>query len=195
VAQFRVQTASGGFAIEGIIFVEALSSEGKFGTTFAISSRSNYPSMNIYYTNNTEFPRVDKNWGYLVKDIQSGRIAQQFNVTVDNSAGDDLESVVQLVILVPADFKNILPIGGTGWNTGSKVTNEDGSTMITTTTTANPFVQDTYFTYTFSADAPTVTETQLYVFQTTTIYPDWDEEDYYAQIASALSEAGVEVVP
>jgi len=197
VAQFRVQTASGGFAIEGIIYVEALSSEGKFGTTYAISSRSNYPSMNIYYTNATiaQNPRLDQNWGYLVRDIPSGKIAQQFNVTVDNSSGFDLESIVKLIILVPADFTNVIPGGGVGWNSGGKVTNEDGSTMITTTTTDNPFDQGDFFTYTFTADAPTVTDVQLYVFQTTTIYPDWDEQNYYAQIASALSEAGVEVVP
>jgi len=195
VAQFRVQTASEGDTIEGIIYVEALSSEGKFGTAYAVTGLSTHPTVNIYYTTDPINPRNNNNWGYLVKDIQSGRDNKIFNVTLDNSSDNDLDSIVKLIILVPSDFSDVIPLGGSGWTTGTTVANEDGSTMITTQTTANPLTYDTFVTYQFRADAPVISETQLYVFQTTAIYPDWNEQNSFMQIASALSEAGVEVVP
>jgi len=131
-------------------------------------------------------------WGYLVKDIKSGTNDQKFNVTVDNSADYTLPSPVKLVILVPSDFTDVQPVGGTGWQLGSVLVNPDGSSVVTTQTTANSFADDTAIVYQFRADAPTISETKLYVFQTTAVYPDWTAG---IQIASALSEAGVEVIP
>ena len=43
----------------------------------------------------------------------------------------------------------------------------------------------------FSADAPIVNDDKLYVMQTTTVYPDYE----WLTLTSALSEAGIEVVP
>jgi len=197
VAQFRAKTQSNGDIMEGIIYVEALSSEGKFGTTYAVSSRSIYPTMNIYYTNATilQDPTLDQNWGYLIKDIPSGANDKIFNVTVENSSSIyELDSPVKLIIIVPSDFTDVKRIGGTGWQLGDLVTNPDGSSMITAQTTANTFAEDDVLIYQFSVDAPTVTQAELYVFQTTAIYPDWTGL-LEIQIASALSEAGVKVLP
>jgi hypothetical protein len=70
--------------------------------------------------------------------------------------------------------------------------NDDGSHVINVQTTLSDFVGSQV--YQFSANVPTVTDDKLYVFQTTTVYPDF-VEDAVIQLASALSEAGVEVVP
>jgi len=51
--------------------------------------------------------------------------------------------------------------------------------------------------FSFNATAPVVTEKSLYVFATTTFYPKWSIAitDSGPEIASAISEAGVMVIP
>ena len=66
--------------------------------------------------------------------------------------------------------------------------------MITAQTTEDTFPEEQFITYQFSANIPTVTEPELYVFQTTAVYPEWTSL-IEVQIASALSEAGVKVIP
>jgi len=108
---------------------------------------------------------------------------------------NSLSSPVQLIIIVPSDFSNVASSGSnTGWDPANIQNNPDGSVMITVQTTSSQFNKDTDLTYQFTADAPSVDDKELYVFQTTAIYPSWNSGDK-VQIASALSEAGVQVIP
>jgi hypothetical protein len=198
VGQFRLETdltAGGNDPIEGTVIIQALTSEGKLSTLYTFSAYKEHPTMNVYYTNDTSDPT--NNWTYLIKDLKSGTTNQVFNATVENSANNALTSEVQLIILLPADFSNVDAYGSnTGWDETIVITNPDGSKVINVNTTATSFAAESDLTYQFEADIPTVTDTKLYVFQTTAVYPQWSNVALkQVQIASALSEAGVEVDP
>jgi hypothetical protein len=194
IGQFRVKTEfdSTGGNIEAQMAIQALTSEGKLSAIYPVSMSATYPSINVFYTNSTDIPPTD--WTYLINNIPSSKVNQLFNATVQNASMNILASGVTLIILIPSDFTNVTPIGGTGWDAGTKVMNDDGSSAITASTTLSTFAGKTYKTYQFSANAPNVIEDKLYVFQTTTLYPTFNGTGN-VQLASALSEAGVEVVP
>jgi hypothetical protein len=131
----------------------------------------------------------------LVNNVKSGRTLQVFNATVENASTTSLNSPVKLIILVPSDFTNIASYGtNSGWTLPATIsTNPDGSHVITVQTSASSFATG-YKTYQFSATVPTVSDTKLYVFQTTSVYTNWVLTDA-VQTASALSEAGIQVIP
>jgi hypothetical protein len=194
VGQFRVET---NFKLTGttesVIIISALTSEGKLNVMYTISVFTNNPIVNAYYTSNPSDPL--NNWTYIISGIPSGKNDQIFNATIHNPVtGSPLASRVKLIILVPADFTNVFDItaGANGWDPADVFQNDDGSHVINVQTTLSDFVGSQV--YQFSANVPTVTDDKLYVFQTTTVYPDF-VEDAVIQLASALSEAGVEVVP
>jgi len=194
IKQFRVENKVSVNSVEGAIVVEALSSEGKMNVIYSVTAHALHPTMNVYYTDDPE--DATNNWGYLIENVQSGRNDKIFNATVENSSSNDLESRVVLIILLPKDFKDIKDVtnGSGGWNTAEIGQNPDLSWVLTVNRTSTTFGGNTDQTYQFSVDVPTVTETELYVFQTTAVYTDWTEQDDYIQIASALSEAAVQVV-
>ena len=202
VGQFRLTT---GFSAssnpeEVLIIIQALSSEGKLQTSYSISALNDFQTINMYYTDTPSNPAA--NWSYLIEDLPSGKTNQIFNATIENSSSDLLDSKIKLIILVPADFTNVGDVsdGSGGWEEAEIFENADGSHVISVETTASKFPatvdDDFYLVYQFNATNPTVTDTKLYVFQTTSIYPTsgWGGGDA-VQVASALSEAGVQVIP
>ena len=200
VAQFRVETefkTLGSDPVEGTFVIQALTSEGKMSTIYTISAFGSHPTINVFYTTDISIPYPTTDWGYLIDNIPSGKIGQIFNATVENSSDNDLTSEVILIILLPSDFTNVSEFGNSAdWDEPIIVTNPDGSNVITVNTTATTLVEKSQLIFQFQADVPVVSEKKLYVFQTTAIYPDWDDDFYdQIQLASALSEAGVQVVP
>lgn len=191
VAQFRVE-AKNSPTNEGQSFLlyQALTSEGKMSIAYTVATDASYPTINMYYTNNTASPT--ENWSYLIPDIPSGKVGQIFNATIENSSANDLTSKVKLVILVPIDFTSVVDVsfGSDGWQEASIDENPDGSTVITVISDSN-LAGPGYLTYQFSANVPTVESDKLYVFQTTSVYPEWTSG---LQLSSALSEAGVQVI-
>jgi len=195
VGNFRVQTKIDPPDYgQQFIIIQALSSEGKMATYYTISADAVHPTINTYYTDDPSDPT--NNWSYLIRNIPAGKIAQVFNATLENSSTNTLTSKIQLIILIPSDFINIIDVsnGSGGWEVASIVANPDESHIITVSTDTSPFGALAVQTYQFSADVPILSENKLYVFQTTTVYPSWNSGDN-TQIASALSEAGVQVVP
>lgn len=195
VGQFRVTTQGssiGSAPTELLTVVQALSSEGKLSVMYPMAAKSTYSTINVFYTPTPLTPTV--NWGYLIKDIPSGKTTQVFNATLENSSSAALNSKIRLIILVPNDFTEVTDVsaGTGGWDAASIYTNPDGSKVISVQTSSKPFNSGTQV-YKFSAKVPTVTETKLYVFQTTSVYVDWVLTDAL-QTASALSEAGVQVL-
>ena len=98
--------------------------------------------------------------------------------------------------MVPSDFTDVKDVtnGTGGWTNATIAENPDGSNVIKVETTADDFLLNSWKTFQFSADTPLVNDDKLYVFQTTTIYPTFNATGQ-TQLASALSEAGVEIVP
>ena len=196
VGQFRVEMdyKLQSVTSETIMIIQALTSEGKLSTLYTVSSSDAHPMINAYYTSDPTDPT--NNWTYLIEGIPSTKQDQLFNATVHNSASASLTSKIQLLILVPSDFTDVTDVsnGSDGWDVATIVENPDGSHIIKVTTTSSVLLGGTYKTYQFSADPPFVIEDKLYVFQTTTVYPTFNTGDEI-QLASALSEAGVEVVP
>lgn len=197
VGQFRVEIEHGASGTtEALTMIHALTSEGKMTALYSMLASTAHATINTFYTNNTSDPL--NNWGYLIKDIPSGRTNQIFNATLQNASNNIHQSPVQMIILVPSDFTNIIDVtngtGGSGWNTASIVANPDKSHVITVQTSADTLGAYEYWTYQFSANAPAVSDPQLYVMQTTTVYPDFNSGEEL-QLASALSEAGVSVIP
>lgn len=196
VAQFRVtsQGSSIGTApTEFLFLIQALSSEGKLSVNYPVAAKSTFSTINVFYTSDPLNPST--NWGYLIKNIPSGKITQIFNATVENASITSHNSKVKLIILIPSDFTNVIDVtaGTGGWDNAVISSNPDGSHVITVQTSAKPFTTG-FKTFQFSATVPTVSDTKLYVFQTTSIYVDWVLTDSL-QTASALSEAGVQVNP
>jgi hypothetical protein len=195
VGQFRVEIDLKQSALyESGYTVQALTSEGKLSTTYTVlSSGTLFPLINTFYTNNTAAPAT--NWTFIIENIKSSTNNQIFNATIQNG-GSTMLSGVTLLILVPADFTNIQDVsdGSGGWNDAAIDQNPDGSHIITVSTTLSSFIGGDIKTYQFSADIPTVSDDKLYVFQTTAIYPLFTGAGK-SQLASSLSEAGVEIVP
>jgi hypothetical protein len=198
VGQFRVETdfQRTGTA-ESLMVIQALTSEGKLSTIYTISGNAAHPLINAFYSKSLTDPLP--NWGYVIRDIPSEKQDQLFNATVYNSAiGTILSSQIQLIILVPSDFTDVTDVGinddTDGWNNAEISENPDGSHVISVLTNGTSLIGGFNATFQFSADAPLVNDDKLYVFQTTTIYPSFTTGDAI-QLASALSEAGVEVVP
>jgi len=181
--------------LEAPIFVESLTSEGKLLAIYTITSDEKYPTMNIFYTDDISDPL--NNWTYKFDNVPSGQ-RTQFNATVQNSSEEnDLTTEVALTIFIPKDFTNISADSQTGWDDVVVVSNPDASHFIKVNTTAISFPKNTYKNFSFNVTAPVVTENSLYVFATTTFYPRWAtaSTDPGPEIASAISEAGVMVVP
>jgi len=181
--------------LESPIFVESLTSEGKLLAIYTITSDEKYPTMNIFYTDNISDPL--NNWTYKFENIQSGQ-RTQFNATVQNSSTNrDLTTEVALAIFIPRAFTNPNAVSQTGWDDVVIVKNPDNSHFIKVNTTATSFAKNTYLNFSFNVTAPVVTEKSLYVFATTTFYPKWSiaSQDSGPEIASAISEAGVMVIP
>ncbi|MFQ5761816.1 MAG: hypothetical protein ACE5PO_02160 [Candidatus Bathyarchaeia archaeon] len=172
------------------IYIEALTSEGKFTLTHTVSLGNTFPTMSLYYTGNPSNPNSD--WKFIMPDIPGGA-PRTFNVTVENtSTNDPLPSSVLLQIIVPMDFDNVTanPVQS-GWNTPTLLENPDGSTLITVQTSATSIPEGSIYVFQFDATPPTVSSPFIFVFTTTTVYPEWTD----IRVASAISEAAVVVVP
>jgi hypothetical protein len=195
VQQFRVETDFDvGASAEVATVIQALTSEGKLSVMYTISAVDIGPMVNAYYSTDATNSTTAKNtWTYLVEGIPSAKNDQIFNATVENSRDDeDLDSDVKMIILVPSDFTDIKEYGSnTDWDTASIEENPDGSHIISVETAFGTLFGAQAKTFQFSADAPVVNDDKLYVMQTTTIYPGYSG----LKLASALSEAGIEVVP
>ena len=201
VGQFRViiDVKAGNLdLLEAPIMIEALTSEGKLTIMYNISIKFDYPTLNVYYTTDpTSSASPDSNWGYRLAGIQSG-IWKIFNATVENSSPTyvlqpNATARIKMTILIPSDFTHETMCNcpfNSDWTIEDPIVNPDGSVFLAAI--ANEFLGvNSDITFQFNATAPTVSNDSLYVFQTTTYYPGWDKP----QITSALSEAGVEVVP
>ncbi|MFB5628082.1 MAG: hypothetical protein ACE5R5_07790, partial [Nitrosarchaeum sp.] len=93
VGQFRVTSQGssiGSAPTELLTAVQALTSEGKLNTMYPMAAKSTYSTMNVYYTPTPLTPTV--NWGYLIKDIPSGKTTQVFNATLENTSSAALNS-------------------------------------------------------------------------------------------------------
>jgi len=204
VGQFRVTTdvkAGSRDLLESPIMIEALTSEGKLTIMYNISINATYPTLNVYYTTDPTSPATpDANWGYNLAGITSG-IWKIFNATVENSSASDVltpsaTARVKITVLIPSDFTHNVQCdapqcaANSDWTIDAPIVNPDGSVFLAATA-INSLGVNSDITFQFNATAPTVSNDSLYVFQTTTYYPGWDKP----QITSALSEAGVEVVP
>lgn len=194
VGQFRVEIdLKSQNLFENIVLIQALTSEGKLSVQYTIASDDTHPLINAFYSTSASSPTTT--WTYILEDLKSQKNDQIINATIQNS-GSTMFSKVKLLILVPADFTDIQDItnGTGGWNAASIFQNPDGSNVIKVETSSSSFLGGTSKTYQFSVDNPLVNEDKLYVFQTTTIYPSFTGTGQ-SQLASALSEAGVEVIP
>lgn len=194
LTEFKVQSTK-----ESLVIIQALTSEGKLNVVYTLSADPSHPLINAFYMNPVLIhptPILPTSWGYLVKSIPSLKDNQIFNATIENAADNTLNSVVKMLILVPADFTDIIDVtnGTNGWNKATIVENPDHSHVIKVQTSSNSLSGGVYKTYQFSADAPFVNDVKLYVFQTTTLYPTFTGGTKI-QTASALTEAGVEVIP
>jgi hypothetical protein len=196
IGQFRIQTDFKSQNLyENIITIQALTSEGKLYTQYTVASDDSHPLINAFYTTDVADPTA--NWTYVLEGIPGNTVGQIFNTTIQNTAKNtNMFSKVKLLILIPSDFTNVLDVtnGTGGWDQAEIVENPDKSHVIKVQTTVALFAKITSKTYQFSADTPLVNDDKLYVFQTTTIYPTFNSTGQ-TQLASALSEAGVEVVP
>jgi hypothetical protein len=199
VGQFRVLTEIEGntITLESPIMIEALSSEGKLTITYNISTDPTLPTLNVFYTKDPDniIGGSNENWGYQIESIESGTVTI-FNATVENTSANVLLPVgtrVAMTILIPSDFTHSTMCTGcdnSAWNIEAPLVNPDGSVFLKVES-VNNLAADGHITFQFNATAPEVANDSLYVFQTTSYYPGWDEP----QITSALSEAGVEVIP
>jgi len=201
VAQFRVtiDVREGNLELERPLMIEALTSEGKLSVLYNISMDANFPTINAFYTKDPNDPigASNENWGYHIDDVPSGS-HRMYNATVENTSDNkELEPAgtpkIAITILIPADF-TYEPIctgcDNSDWTNETTITNPDGSVFIKAVSSA-ALGPDSHITYQFNATAPTVASNSLYVFQTTTYYPGWEEP----LITASLSEAGVEVIP
>lgn len=207
IVQFRATTpfikpGGAGIFYEQLVLIQALSSEGKLHAITSVSGRDvTFSTINMFYTSNPSSPTSpSSNWGYLIKNIPSGKVNQMFNATVENSSTISFDSKVKLVVLIPGDFTGISfsaamnsTNSAAGWGTPILTSNPDGSSVIAVETTSN-FGTSSPKVFQYRVTAPAVSDTKLYVFQTTTVYPNWTIPDA-VQIASAVSEAGVQVIP
>jgi len=200
VAQFRVtiDITKGSGNLESPLMVQALTSEGKLSILYNITIDAEYPTINAFYTADPLDPigDSDENWGYQIQGIKSGSHTV-FNSTVENTSDNELQlpsqARVAFTILLPTDFTyNTECVGcdNSKWEDLTSITNPDGSVFLKGVS-VGALSPNSFIVYQFNATAPIVTEDSLYVFQTTTYYPRWNQP----LITASLSEAGVEVVP
>jgi hypothetical protein len=199
VAQFTVEfdlSKTGSEGLSSDVIISALTSEGKLSATYNILTAGTFPLINAFYSTDVTNPATAaSSWTYILEGLNSNT-NYQFNATVQNVGSRDLGSKVTLIILVPAGFDNLAHVTSSGWDTSEPILeNPDNSHIIKVTTSASDFTSSAIETYKFTADTPTVTDDKLYVFQTTTVYPTFGGVDGESQLTSALSEAGVEVIP
>ena len=189
VYDFRVEIeGKNSLATEAPIYIEALTSEGKFILTYLSTYDSISPTINLFYTGNPSNPNSD--WKWTVENITGG-VVQTFNVTVQNS-GDTLDSYIKLLIIVPEDWTNVTASSGqSGWGTPTLEINFDGSTLITVDTTGTTIVAGNIRVFKFDAVPPVVSAPVIFVLVTTTVYPDTTS----VRVASAISETAVQIVP
>lgn len=161
-------------ALEMPVVMEAVTSEGKFVKPLATSVDSTYPTINLYYTKNPASPTTDQRYALL--NIASS-VKRTYNVTVYNSGKNDLNSKVNLLILLPAGWTDLAASNQTktGWDYSSQtITQEpDGSCLISISSTSSKLAGGSYLVYSFSATSPTVTKATLYTFMTTAYYPSF----------------------
>lgn len=176
--------------IEAPVFIEALTSEGKFVKVCMMTQASTYPCMNLYYTKEPTSPT--NNWGYVIAGVPKSS-SKTFNVTLYNSGSNALSSNASLNILTPAGWRNVAAASGQAggfWGTPVISSNIDGSSTIRVTSTATSFAAGAYKVFQFSATSPTVDKTALYKFPTISYYPAFP---YF--ISAANCEAIVVVTP
>jgi len=190
MVQFRVESKnSGPEMVETDLIIEALTSEGKLITLYAMSGESSFPTMNVYYSPDPAAPK--DNWTGMISNIPDG-VQTTYNATVHNlSATINLDAEVALSIMIPKDFTNVSANPQSAWDDIIILSNQDGSTLIKVNTTSTNFAGNRAEVFSFNATAPVVTTPKLYVFQTTTVYLACP----CSEISSALAEVGVEVVP
>jgi len=197
IVEFRVELKNdeGDPILEAPVFVESLTSEGKLMAIYTVTSDEDHPTMNIFYTTDVSDPL--NNWTYKFENMQSGQRVQ-YNATIQNSdTNTALDAEVAMTIFIPKDFSNPNAVSQSGWDDVVILTNPDNSYFIKVNTTATSFAANSHLTFSFNVTAPVVTEKSLYVFATTTFYPRWAAGliDPGPEIASAISEAGIVVVP
>jgi len=197
IVEFKVELENdeGDPILEAPIFVESLTSEGKLMAIYTITSDEDYPTMNIFYTSDLSDPL--NNWTYKFENIQGGQRVQ-YNATIQNSdTNTALDAEVALTVFIPKDFTNPNAASQSGWDDVIILQNPDTSYFIKVNTTATSFAANSHLIFSFNVTAPVVTEKSLYVFVTTTFYPRWAAGliNPGPEIASAISEAGIVVVP
>ncbi len=145
-----------------------------------------FPTMNVYFS--PDYDNPEQNWTGALSNIPDG-VQTTYNATVQ-SLGSTLGSEVVLTIMVPKNFTNVNAATQSAWDAPIVITNEDGTTLIKVNTTDSNFNNNHEEPFSFNATSPVVTTTRLYIFQTTIQYPNSN-----SQIAAAIAEVGVQVVP
>jgi len=191
IKQFRVEGENvGEVLLETDIIITVITSEGKLSDVHTMTAKDEpeFPTMNVYYS--TDSAQPEQTWTGFISDIPDG-VQTTYNATVQ-SKGEfvNLGSEVILTIIIPKDFTNVNAASQSEWDAPIVINNADGSTLIKVNTTDSDFNSDHEEPFSFNATAPVVTAAQLYVFKTTIQYPNSN-----AQIAAAIAEVGVRVVP
>lgn len=191
IKQFRVEGENvGEVLLETDIIITVITSDGKLSDVHTMTAKdvAEFPTMNVYYS--PDYDNPETNWTGFISDIPDG-VQTTYNATVQSKGpGIFLGSEVVLTIIVPKDFTSVSASTQSSWDAPIIINNADGSTLIKVNTTDSNFNPNQKETFSFNATAPVVTEAQLYVFKTIIQYPNSD-----AQIAAAIAEAGVRVVP
>jgi len=189
IKEFKVESyRTGGVLLETDIIYSVVTSEGKLTNLYTMTGKdeSQFPTMNVYFS--PDYDNPEQNWTGALSNIPDG-VQTTYNATVQ-SLGSTLGSEVVLNIIIPKDFTNVNAATQSAWDAPIVTNNEDGTTLIKVNTTSTDFDVNLGEPFSFNATAPVVTKAQLYIFQTTIQYPDSD-----AQIAAAIAEVGVQVVP
>lgn len=189
VYDFRVEV-EGKFASikETPIFIEALTSEGKYVLTYLTTQGGGEPLINLFYTSNPSNPNSD--WKWAINNVPGG-VPRTFNVTVQNNGGT-LTSYIKLLIIVPEDWTDVTASSSqTGWQTPTVASNPDGSALISVDTSATQINEGDILVFQFTATPPITTGGVIFVLTTTTVYPQWTG----VRVSSAISETAVQVVP
>jgi len=191
IKQFRVEGENvGEVLLETDIIITVITSDGKLSDVHTMTAKdvAEFPTMNVYYSPDSAQP--EQNWTGVISDIPDG-VQTTYNATVQSKgAGINLGSEVVLTIIVPKDFTSVSASTQSSWDAPIIINNADGSTLIKVNTTDSDFNPNQKETFSFNATAPVVAVAQLYVFKTIIQYPNSD-----AQIAAAIAEVGVSVVP
>ena len=184
----EVQAPAGG-VIETPVYIEAITTEGKFSRTFTTSVDTTYPSMNLYYTRNAAAPLTD--FQYALLGVKANT-EYTFNATVYNSGKNILSSRYNLLILVPVGWTNVTVFTQSGWNFATQLnsTQGDGSTILSVVSSGTSLASGAYTVYQFKVITPAVASTTLYRVATTLYYPDFSPS-----ITAAFCDLAVQIVP